>query len=132
MTPARRRDLAYGCFLAVAAAVPLFVAVDGLSRAGLLPRSVAAAFLVFLLMPLTGAGFLAGLAGMALTLWVRTDPRLYMLSVITATLFVFWVRHGALGVDPRLSLLHTVGVLLFSIHWLAEKRHARRRAVPGP
>lgn len=131
MTPARRRDLAYACFLGIAAAVPLFVAADGLSRAGLLPRPAAAAFLVFVLTPLTGAGLLAGVAGMALTLWVRTDPRLYALSIVTATLFVFWVRHGALGVDPRLSLLHTVGALLFSVHWLAEKRHARRGRGPG-
>jgi hypothetical protein len=131
VTRARGRDLAYACFLGIGAAVPLFVLVDGLSRAGLLPRPVAAAFVVFLLTPLVGGALLAGAVGMALTLWVRVDPRLYLLSAVTATLFVFWARHGALGADPRLSLLHTVGVLLFSLRWLAEKRRARPGGGPG-
>lgn len=122
------RDGAYLCFLGVAAAVPLFVATDTLADAGLLPRPAGAALFVFLLLPLNVAGLVAGVLGMALTLRVRTDPRLYMLSVITVTLFVFWVRHGTLGVSPRLSLLHTAGTLLFSLHWLAEKRRGRRGA----
>jgi hypothetical protein len=121
------RDGAYLCFLGVAAAVPLFVATDALEAAGLLPPKAGEMLVLFLLLPLNVAGLLAGVLGMVLTLRARTDPRLYMLSVVTITLFVFWVRHGTLGVSPRLSLLHTVGVLLFSLHWLAEKRQARRQ-----
>jgi hypothetical protein len=127
--PPGARDGAYLCFLGVAAAVPVFVATHALAETGLLPRAAWAAILVFVLLPLNGIGLVAGLVGMALTLKARTDPRLYMLSAITATLFVFWVRHQSLGVSPRWSLLHTLGVLLFSAHWLAEK-HRESRAAP--
>lgn len=118
------RDAAYLCFLGVGAVVALFVLVS--FGGGEMPQALGRFLLTFVLAPLTALGLLAGLVGMALTLWVRTDPRLWALSVATAALFVFWVRHETLGVSPRLSILHSVGAVLFSVHWLAEKRSVAR------
>jgi len=119
------RDAAYICFLGVGAAVAVLVLVS--FGGGEMPEALGRFLLTFVLAPLTALGLLAGLTGMALTLWVRTDPRLWALSIATAALFVLWVRHGTLGVSPRLSILHSAGAVLFSIHWLAEKRAARKR-----
>jgi hypothetical protein len=127
--PLTARDVAYLCFLGVGAAVAVMVVADVAGSS--LPDALGRAVVIFLLAPLTGLGLLAGLVGMGLTVWTRRDLRLWALTVATAALFVFWVRHGALGVSPRLSLLHTAGALLFSMRWLAERRLARR-AAPGP
>jgi hypothetical protein len=126
------RDGAYLCFLGIGAVVVVLLGVRGRAAAGLLPRALVAALYVVLLLPLTAVGMLAGLAGTGLAVWVRRDPRLYMLAVVTATLFVFWVRQPALGVGPAWALLHPAGVLLFSLHWLVEKRGARTAAQDGP
>lgn len=131
--PLTARDVAYLCFLGVGAAVAVLVLADVAGNR--LPDALGRAVVIFVLAPLTALGLLAGLVGMGLTAWVRYELRLWALSVATATLFVFWVRHGALGVSPRLSLLHTAGALLFSLRWLAEKRAARRAPAgpePGP
>lgn len=124
------RDLAYGCFLGVGGAVAVLVLAD--VAGGVLPAAFGQALVVFVLAPLTAAGFLAGVAGIGLTLWVRTDPRLYALSVATAALFVLWVRHGTLGVSPRLTLLHTGGAVLFSLRWIEEKVRGRRSGRGAP
>jgi hypothetical protein len=119
------RDTAYVCFLAVGGAVAVLVLASVVGH--LLPEALGRAALLLVLAPLTIMGLVAGLLAMFLTLWVRVDLRLWALSVATLALFVFWVRHGALGVNPRFSLVHPVGALLFSARWLAEKR-ARRHA----
>jgi O-antigen/teichoic acid export membrane protein len=124
------RDAAYLCFLGVGAAVAVLVLADVAGHH--LPGTVGEAVVVLVLAPLTVTAYLAGLAGMGLTVWERYDLRLWALSVVTATLFVFWVRHGALGVSPRLSILHTAGAVLFSARWIAEKRAGRRADGPEP
>jgi len=124
--PFTARDAAYLCFLGVGAAVAVLVLAD--VAGGGLPYKLGQAIVIFVLAPLTATGLLAGLIGIAATVWVRRDPRLWALSVATAALFVFWVRHGALGVSPRFSLLQPAGAVLFSLRWLAEKRAARRAA----
>ncbi len=116
----RFRTFAYYCFLGLAAMVVAYIACEVLGF--WLPRPMAAGLLIFIMRPLTGAGLLAGLAGLGLTLYIKNDPRLYTLCVITATLYVFWVRHEALGVSPRWALIYPVGVLLFSLHWILERR----------
>lgn len=123
------RDAAYLCFLGVGAAVAVLVLAS--FGGPWMPEALGRFLVMFVLAPLTAVGLLAGLVGMAFTAWVRTDPRLWALSVATAALFVFWVRHDALGVSPRLAVLHTVGAVLFSIHWMAEKRAARARRGRG-
>jgi len=123
------RDAAYLCFLGVGSAVAVLVLAHVAGH--LLPEALGRAAVIFLLAPLTAVGFLAGVAGLGLTLWVRYDLRLWALAVATAALFVFWVRHGALGVSPRYSILHTVGAVLFSLRWIEEKVRAQR-AAPDP
>jgi len=127
--PPSPRDAAYLCFLAVGAAVAVLVLAD--VAGSRLPDALGRTVVIFLLAPLTALGLLVGLVGMALTVWVRRDPRLWALSVATAALFVFWVRHGTLGVSPRFSLVHTAGAVLFSLRWLEEKRLARK-GPPAP
>jgi O-antigen/teichoic acid export membrane protein len=123
---ATARDAAYLCYLGVGAAVAVLVLAHVAGH--LLPEVLGHAAVVLILAPLTVLGFLAGLAGLGLTVWVRFDPRLWALAVATAALFVFWVRHGALGVSPRFSLLHTAGAVLLSLRWIEEKVRARRAA----
>lgn len=118
------RDAAYLCFLGVGAAVAVLVLADVAGHR--LSDTLGEAVVVLVLAPLTVTAYLAGLLGMGLTVWERYDLRLWALSVATATLFVFWVRHGALGVSPRLSILHTAGAVLFSARWIAEKRAQKR------
>lgn len=118
------RDAAYLCFLGVGGAVAVLVLAHVAGR--LLPEALGRFLVVFLLAPLTALGFLAGLVGLGLTVWVRRDVRLWALSAATAALFVFWVRHGALGVNPRYAILHTAGAVLLSLRWIEERVRDRR------
>ena len=122
MTPERLRDFAYRCFLGGAGCTALVYLGDLLGRSGVLPQSLAAGLLVFVLLPLTLCGAVAGLAGMGLTLWIRRDPRLYALSVLTMGVIMFWLRMEQHGADPAWALAYPVGVALFSTHWWLERR----------
>lgn len=127
-TPApadRWRDIAYLCFLGLGAAVLLTLAIGLLGAPGWLPQPVMAGLLVFILLPLTGAGLLAGIVGMVLAVIVRSDPRLYALSIAALALFVFRVRQEALGVNPAWTAVYPVGAVLLSLRWWLEKRAGR-------
>lgn len=122
MTPERLRDIAYWCFVAIGGCVLIFLAADLAGNAGFLPQPVQAFLLVFVMLPLTGFGLLFGLAGIVLTGMVWRDFRLYALSIITIALFVFWVRHTTLGVNPRLVVLYLPLSFLLLLRWAIEKR----------
>lgn len=122
MNPERLRDIAYGCFVAVGGCVLIFLAADLAGDAGFLPQPVQAFLLVFVMLPLTGFGLMFGLTGIVLTGFVRSDLRLYALSIITVALFVFWVRHTALGVSPRLAVLYLPLAFPLLLRWAIEKR----------
>lgn len=122
MSPERLRNSAYFCFLAVAGCVLLVYLGDLIGRSGWLPQPVAAGLLVFILMPLVFIAAIAALVGMGLTLWIRMDPRLYAISILTLGLMMFWLRLEIHQASPAWALTYPLGVALFSIHWLLTGR----------
>ncbi len=119
-----KRNWAYRCFLGVAAALLIQMGCDALGRAGWLPDPVAAGMIVFLLLPLTGITWVAALAGMVLTLRVRRDLRLYILSLLTLGLAVYFVRMHSLHYNQPQLLVYPVAVGLFSLRWWLERPDA--------
>ncbi|MBI5136935.1 MAG: hypothetical protein HZA24_06300 [Nitrospirae bacterium] len=124
MTPERRRDIAYLCFLALGGCVLAVFLGDALGRSGWLPRPLAAGLLVFVLMPLTFAGVAAALAGVVLAVWVGSDARLYALALLAMGLVVFWMRLDQHGAAPAWVLAYPAGAALFSLRWLLTRRRA--------
>jgi len=118
----RFRDFAYYCFGAIAAIAVVLVVMGLLGTAGLLPRPVAAGFLVFVVLPFTATAALLLVAGTVLSVLVRRDLRLYMLILWTVVLFVFWVRRETLGANQAVALIYPVGVVLFSLRWWLGER----------
>jgi len=122
------RDAAYLCFLGLAAVVAIILSLYAIGP--LLPQSLGAAILVFVLLPVSGAGLLAASAGLVLSVLVRSDPRLYALGIAALALLVFWVRRDALEMAPAFAALYIPGALLFSLRWLAE--HSRKEVPEHP
>jgi hypothetical protein len=125
MNPDRLRNIAYLCFLGLAASVPCIYLGELVGRHADLPQPVAAGLLVFVLLPLTFCGALAGLVGSILTVIVRRDARLYALSFLSFGLLVFWLRKDSHGADATWVLAYPVGVALFSLRWLWERRQQK-------
>ncbi|MDH5525998.1 MAG: hypothetical protein OEY97_01660 [Nitrospirota bacterium] len=109
------RNAAYFCFLGLAASLSVFLLLDVIGP--WLNRPLAAAVMVFLMTPLVPIGLSAGCAGIVLAVLVRRDPRLYMLSLATVTLIVFWARQSHLEVSIAWAWLYVPGALLFSLRW---------------
>ncbi len=128
MSPERLRNIAYRCFLGVAGCVTLVYFGDLLGRGGWLPQPVAAGLLVFVLMPLIFIAIIAALVAMGLTLWVRLDPRLYAISILTLGLMMFWLRLELHQANPAWALTYPLGVALFSTHWLVVERGGKKKA----